>query len=145
MFSISKTVLIARSILLVSALFCAALSASESAAKESSKIRVLIIDGQNNHDWAATTPLLKQILEESGRFAVEVSTSPPSKPAALTLPKDATPAQKEAHGENMKKYQEREAQYLAQNGDLWFKWRPKFSDYQVVVSNYNGEAWPDGV
>jgi len=40
-------------------------------------IRALIIDGQNNHDWKATTPELKKILEETGLFEVDVLTSPP--------------------------------------------------------------------
>lgn len=41
-------------------------------------VRVLIIDGQNNHDWKSTTPVLKQALESApGRFSVVVSTSPP--------------------------------------------------------------------
>lgn len=40
------------------------------------KIRVLIVDGQNNHQWAKTTPLLKAALEEAGIFAVDVATSP---------------------------------------------------------------------
>lgn len=39
-------------------------------------IRVLIIDGQNNHDWRKTTPILKSCLERTGRFAVDVNTSP---------------------------------------------------------------------
>ena len=41
------------------------------------KISVLIVDGMNNHDWARNTRILKEILEESGRFTVDVSTSPP--------------------------------------------------------------------
>ncbi len=44
-----------------------------------SKIKVVIIDGQNNHDWRATTPYMKKVLEESGRFTVDVSTSPQPK------------------------------------------------------------------
>jgi type 1 glutamine amidotransferase len=40
-------------------------------------IRALIIDGQNNHDWKHTTPVLKQILEASGLFQVDVLTTPP--------------------------------------------------------------------
>jgi type 1 glutamine amidotransferase len=40
-------------------------------------IKVLIVDGQNNHDWKATTPVLRRALESSGRFAVDVATSPP--------------------------------------------------------------------
>jgi uncharacterized protein len=38
------------------------------------KIRVVLIDGQNNHNWRATTPVLKKALEESGKFTVDVST-----------------------------------------------------------------------
>ena len=40
------------------------------------KIKALILDGQNNHNWKATTPILKKVLEESGRFSVDVATSP---------------------------------------------------------------------
>nr|WP_321477425.1 ThuA domain-containing protein [uncultured Paludibaculum sp.] len=40
-------------------------------------IKVLIVDGQNNHSWKETTPVLKEILEASGRFQVDVATSPP--------------------------------------------------------------------
>src|SRR3954454_17571692 len=39
-------------------------------------IRVVIIDGQNNHNWRATTPVMKKELEDSGRFTVDVATSP---------------------------------------------------------------------
>jgi type 1 glutamine amidotransferase len=42
-------------------------------------MKALIIDGQNNHDWKTTTPALKQVLEETGLFAIEVATSPPAK------------------------------------------------------------------
>ncbi len=41
------------------------------------RIHALIIDGQNNHDWKHTTPVLKKILEDSGRFTVDVLTAPP--------------------------------------------------------------------
>ncbi len=68
------------------------------------KIKVLIVDGQNNHQWKMTTPVLKEILEEPGIFSVDVSTSP-------------------------------------EKGKGIDTWQPKFSDYAVVVSNYNGEPW----
>ena len=68
-------------------------------------LEALIIDGQNNHNWKATTPLLKKHLEDSGLFTVDVATTPAS-------------------------------------GDL-SGFRPKFSDYKVIVSNYNGAAWPE--
>jgi type 1 glutamine amidotransferase len=70
------------------------------------KLRALIVDGQNNHNWQATTPILKHILESSGLFSVDVATSPPK-------------------------------------GEPLTGFRPKFADYDVVVSNYNGELWPE--
>jgi uncharacterized protein len=39
-------------------------------------IKVLIVDGQNNHQWQQTTPELKKILEATGMFQVDVATSP---------------------------------------------------------------------
>src|SRR4051794_3504942 len=42
------------------------------------KIRVLIVDGMNNHDWARNTRILKAIMEKSDRFTIDVSTSPPT-------------------------------------------------------------------
>lgn len=54
-------------------LLCAA-AISAGAADE--KIKVLVIDGQNNHNWQQTTPVLKKILEDTGKFAVDVATSP---------------------------------------------------------------------
>ncbi len=51
-------------------------SATLFAAPESDKIQVLIMTGQNNHDWETTTPALKQILDEAGRFSVDVITDP---------------------------------------------------------------------
>lgn len=41
------------------------------------KINVLLVDGQNNHNWKGTTPAIKAMLEKSGRFTVDVLTSPP--------------------------------------------------------------------
>jgi len=45
-------------------------------AQPASKIQVLILSGQNNHDWRATTPVLKDILERTGRFEVRVNEEP---------------------------------------------------------------------
>ena len=36
------------------------------------KIQVLIITGQNGHDWRATTPVLRRMLEDTKRFEVRV-------------------------------------------------------------------------
>jgi uncharacterized protein len=47
------------------------------------KIRVLIVDGQNNHNWRVMTPPMKADLERSGRFSVDVATTPgPKSPTA---------------------------------------------------------------
>ncbi len=84
---------------------------AEAEKKEIAKLKVLIIDGQNNHNWKSTTPVLKHALEEGGVFEVTVSTSPP---------KDTKP-------------------------EGWKDWNPKFSDYDTVLSNYNGQMWPETV
>jgi uncharacterized protein len=67
-------------------------------------VPVLFIDGQNNHDFRATTPHLKKLLEETGLFSVEVATAP------------------------------------AKGGDM-STFKPDFSKYRAIVSNYNGEPW----
>jgi type 1 glutamine amidotransferase len=64
-----------------------------------------IIDGQNNHDWKSTTPVMKHILEETRLFEVQVATAP-------------------GNGRDMSQF------------------KPDFSGYKVIVSNYNGDEWP---
>lgn len=78
---------------------------------DAAKIHLLLIDGQNNHDWKATTPILKDYLIKTGLFDVDVVTTPP---------RDA-PA------------------------DAWNSFRPDFKRYRVVLSNYNGQDWPQEV
>jgi len=39
-------------------------------------LKALIVDGQNNHNWQATTPVLARLLEDTGMFTVAVATSP---------------------------------------------------------------------
>ncbi|MDO8544753.1 MAG: ThuA domain-containing protein [Opitutaceae bacterium] len=130
---------LAAAVLIVLALGSAGASAAPA------KIKVLIVDGQNNHAWATTTPLLREILERSGKFAVDVSTSPAAKPAAPRLAKDANAGQKAAHAEKLKRLAADEVEYARRSSGEWAKWRPKFSEYAVVISNYNGERWPDAV
>lgn len=52
-------------------------------------VRVLILSGQNNHDWKTTTPRLKAILEAGGRFAVDVTERPDQCDAATFARYDA--------------------------------------------------------
>ena len=51
--------------------------ASEASAAE--KINLLIIDGRHNHNWKATTPVVKELLLKTDRFTVDVLTTPGNK------------------------------------------------------------------
>ncbi|MGA2274969.1 MAG: ThuA domain-containing protein [Bryobacteraceae bacterium] len=52
-----------------------ALGQSPPLASQPAKLQALIITGQNigAHDWRSTTPILRKILEDSGRFEVRVT------------------------------------------------------------------------
>jgi len=71
------------------------------------KIKVLLITGQNNHDWRVTYPHLKQMLEETGHFAVQVS---------LTPAKNAPPADWD---DWRPKFEEFDCLLLDYNGQMW--------------------------
>jgi len=47
-----------------------------SACKKETACKTLIITGQNNHNWKASSPVLKQILDESGLFKSEIMITP---------------------------------------------------------------------
>lgn len=106
------------------------LAAASTLAHGEDKIKVLIVDGQNNHNYKAMTPFMKDQLEKSGLFTVDVSTSPPAAPQA-PKGKEESAEQKEAREKK-----------TAEIKEAWGKWRPSFKDYKVVLSNYNGEKWP---
>jgi type 1 glutamine amidotransferase len=143
------------SVLVLAALVPATLAPNCAAGDK--KIRVVIIDGQNNHNWQATTPVMKKELEDSGRFIVDVATSPPiprlPEPQKPQKPKDANDAQAAA------KYQEALDNYTRQleiyqaalpkfkeqlkaAQQAFNDWRIAFDKYDVVLSNYNGQNWP---
>jgi uncharacterized protein len=44
--------------------------------KHEAGFNTLIITGQNNHNWQASSPVLKQILDETGLFSSEIMTTP---------------------------------------------------------------------
>ena len=69
--------------IVVSALV-AAFSISSTTGAE--KIRVLLLTGNNNHDFKTSTPFVKKILEESGKFTV-IETVPPKGMTADELAK----------------------------------------------------------
>lgn len=45
-------------------------------ARAADKIQALIVSGANNHDWEWTSPSLKSILEETGRFEAVITNDP---------------------------------------------------------------------
>jgi type 1 glutamine amidotransferase len=47
-----------------------------SACKNETGFKTLIITGQNNHNWKASSPVLKQILDETGMFKAEIMITP---------------------------------------------------------------------
>jgi type 1 glutamine amidotransferase len=51
-------------------------------------LRALILTGQNNHDWQATTPLLRALLLNTGRFDVRVNEEPSGMTSATLAPYD---------------------------------------------------------
>ena len=101
------------------------------------KLRVLLIDGQNNHNWRATTPVMKDALEKSGRFTVEVATSP-EKFNAPKKPKDGGDAKaQEKYKAELEKAKAGEKTYR----DAMEKFQPDLKNVDVIVSNYNGDPW----
>lgn len=84
-------------------LFAGVLASSAPAPAARPALKVLIVDGHNNHDWKSTTPVMKAALEDAGIFTVDVATTP---------------------------------------ADM-AEFRPDFSKYDGIVSNYNGPDWPE--
>jgi len=93
------------------AFFFAILLAFPLSAAKKAPIRVLLIDGQNNHNWKATTPVMVDALQQGEAFEVTVSTTPPKK----------------------------------SNAEAWSNWAPAFKKFDVTLSNYNGDLWPEKV
>ncbi|OWK47114.1 ThuA domain-containing protein [Fimbriiglobus ruber] len=98
--------------LLSTAIAVAALATTAFAADP--KIRVVVVDGQNNHDWKSTTPIILKQFAASDRFTVDVATSP----------------QKPKKGESADDYKA-----------AMDKFHPDLTKYDVLVSNYNGDSW----
>jgi len=79
---------------------------SSVATAETAPLKILVIDGQNNHNWKETTPQIVATLESGGFGSVTVATTPDK------------------------------------GGDMT-SFSPVFADFDVVVSNYNGESWSE--
>ena len=116
---------------IVSRFLVAALFVAGTLGLSAKTISVLIVDGQNNHNWAAMTPFMKAQLEQTGMYTVDTSSTPPRFRIPRNLPKEKQEAaQKAAQALNVKQ---------------WAAWRPAFAKYDVVISNYNGQDWPKEV
>jgi type 1 glutamine amidotransferase len=57
-------------------IIAAGLLTLSTACKKETVYPTLIITGQNNHNWKASSPILKQILDETGLFSAEIMTTP---------------------------------------------------------------------
>ena len=69
-------------------------------------LKAMLLTGQSGdwHPWRVSSPILKQYLEETGLFAVDVARTP------------------------------------VKGGDMQ-TFKPNFSDYDVVVMDYEGDYW----
>ena len=99
---------------------------------ELSKLKALIIDGQNNHsDWPKTTAITKSLLEDSGRFTVDVART------RYTW----------KGGDLLKQYPISDGVDREDLGSPKTdpQFHPEFAKYDVVISNfgYNAAPWPE--
>jgi mono/diheme cytochrome c family protein/glucose/arabinose dehydrogenase len=118
-------------------------SASESVSA-ADIIRVLIIDGRNNHDWRETTDSLRATLGAAGRFEVKVSTAPRERFHSFpsTPPKSADPV---AFAEAKQRHEIGKRAVESALKTEWESWNPDFEAHDVVLLNYNGPDWPERV
>jgi type 1 glutamine amidotransferase len=94
-------------------------------------LKALIVDGQNNHDmWPKTTMMMKQYLEETGRFQVDI--------ARTRYTWNGGDQIKQYPLQDGKKYEPLDEP----EPDPDFK--PSFANYDVIVSNfgYSAAPWP---
>ncbi len=114
---------------------CWGQTTTETAALQSGspeKIAALIINGQNNHGaWPKTTMMMKSYLEESGRFKVDI--------ARTQYTWNGKDLVKQFPLDDGKTYED----LGKPQTDPDFK--PDFSKYQVVISNFghNAAPWPE--
>ena len=64
-------------------LVCAVTVALTFALRAAAPIRVMLLDGANNHDWQSTTPLIHKALDDAGLFETTVVTVPNAQVAAF--------------------------------------------------------------
>ena len=95
------------------------------------KLSALIIDGQNNHIvWPKATVMMKQYLEQSGLFSVEVYRTKPT-------------WRGEEQPEHYRTYSD-DSQFHVKTPIADPTFAPTFSNYDVIISNFGNTAapWP---
>lgn len=85
---------------------CLAFILSSCFASEKKTLSVLLVTGQNNHNWQVSHLAIQQIMQNSGKFAVDFAVSPKAGADMSGFVLDFTP-------------------------------------YDLVVLDYNGDAWPE--
>lgn len=111
-----------------------ALSIFQLYAKNKAPYKTLIITGQNNHNWKASSPILKQILDQTGLFESVIIVSPPEKADMSTFNPD---------------FSEYQLVVLDYTGDSWpEKTREDFVEFVkngggVVVYHAADNSFPD--
>ena len=99
--------------------------------EQKEKIRLLIVDGQNNHGtWPKTTAMMKEYLEQTGRFEVDVKRTRFTSNGGELVEEFSIPG-----------FQT----YATKSPQTDPDFKPDFSSYDVVLSNfgYGAAPWPE--
>jgi type 1 glutamine amidotransferase len=105
--------------------------ASDQVAGDTETIKVLIVDGQNNHgDWPKITAMTKAYLEQTSKFSVDVQRT------KFLFRGDKWLSE---YGMDDKDYK------LLEKSKTDPNFKPKFANYDVVISNlgYKAAPWPE--
>ena len=110
---------------------------------DSSKINVLIIDGENNHGvWPKTTVMIKSLIEETGLFNVDVM----RKAYVWQGPHSDEILGSEGRNQLLEKYAIQGVSHLerVQDPKVDPNFNPNFKKYEVVISNlgWKSSTWP---
>lgn len=139
-----KRIALLFAVLLPAVLLLSSLSAQETKQNPRGKLKALIIDGQSNHGiWPKTTAMMKDYLEQTGLFTVDVERTAmawvgPHNDGDPTLGKEKRLKLLDQYPAGKKKVTSVEKPVT----DPDFK--PDFSKYDVVISNFGWQAapWP---
>jgi type 1 glutamine amidotransferase len=119
-------------ILILSICFSLNLHSQEKSKNRNQKIKALIIDGQNNHDqWPKITFMLKNLLEDTGIFEVEVNRT------TSTWKGEAYLSEFKINGMDNTE--------ASENPESDPNFKPEFNQYDVIICNFgwNAAYWPE--